>query len=205
MRPSTAVGIIKNAGTEALLVAQPFLAVASTKMRRNPRLTVLAFCVLTMAYQIRKAVLVPRKLRHLPRVNSVDLLWSHLKGDSVDVRSEQLLMGLMKEHGLCLKYMMGRWTLTVGDPLLLQTLLRDPKTFPKEVNASLDPDLILTNAEPNMGNSGYVDWRRQRRVANPVFHRSMPIQVFGNIVTTMFTSIDAEKTADVDFADYMRR
>ena len=56
-----------------------------------------------------------------------------------------------------------------------------------------------------MGNSGYSDWRRQRRVANPVFHRAMPIQVFGNIVATMFSAIDADESPDVDFADYMRR
>ena len=63
----------------------------------------------------------------------------------------------------------------------------------------------MTNPEPNMGNSGYTEWRRQRRVANPVFHRAMPVHVFGNIVSTMFSSIDAENTTDVDFADYMRR
>lgn len=35
--------------------------------------------------------------------------------------------------------MMGRWTVSVGDPILLQTVLKDVETFPKEENVSFDP------------------------------------------------------------------
>ncbi|KAI9484646.1 cytochrome P450 [Zychaea mexicana] len=205
MKPSTAITILKNTSVDFFKFSSPYAILMGHYLERHPRKFVLTVGLLTLAYKISKAVVVPPRLWHLPRVSSIAWFWSIIKGESVDVRSERLLMSLMDEHGLCLKYQMGRWTVTVGDPTLLQEVLKDVRTFPKQVNASLDPDLILTNPEPNMGNSGYIGWRRQRRVANPVFHRAMPVQVFGNIVSTMFAAIDAEKTADIDFADYMRR
>jgi cytochrome P450 len=57
-----------------------------------------------------------------------------------------------------------------------------------------------------MGNASYKDWKRQRTVANPVFHRAMPIEVFGQITLKMFESIETQNPDGViDAADYMRR
>ena len=150
MKTSAAVSLIKNFSIEACFAAQYLLAAAGIKMRQSPRLTILAFSVAILAYKTSKAVLIPRQLSHLPCVNSVDLFWSHVTGESADLRSQRLLLKLMTEHGLCIKYMMGRWTVTVGDPLLLQHLLRDPKTFPKEVNASLDPVIVVCFFKANI-------------------------------------------------------
>ncbi|RCI04939.1 cytochrome P450-dit2 [Rhizopus stolonifer] len=152
-----------------------------------------------------RAFVVPKALRHLPKVNTLSWFWSVIKGESHDVRVKKLMMPHMNEHGLCLKYILGRWTLTVGDPILLQKLLKDIDTYPKE-QISMDPDLILTNQEPNMGNANHKDWRRQRGVANPVFHRAMPLDTFGQIASRMFKSMETQyPDGKVDVADYMRR
>lgn len=57
-----------------------------------------------------------------------------------------------------------------------------------------------------MGNAGYKDWRRQRSVANPVFHRAMPVETFGQIALRMFQSMDKlNPDGKIDAADYTRR
>lgn len=57
-----------------------------------------------------------------------------------------------------------------------------------------------------MGNANYKDWRRQRSVANPVFHRAMPVEIFGQIAARMFDKMDSQHVdGQVDVADYMRR
>ncbi|EPB83718.1 hypothetical protein HMPREF1544_09512 [Mucor circinelloides 1006PhL] len=152
-----------------------------------------------------RMMVVPKHLAHIPKVSSLPWFWSILKGESHDVRMKKLMLPTINEYGLCLKYILGRWTVTVGDPILLQVLLKDVYTFPKE-QVSMDPDLILTNQEPNMGNANGQDWKRQRSVANPVFHRAMPIEVFGQITKRMFESMDKLNNNDiVDMADYMKR
>ncbi|KAL0140400.1 cytochrome P450 [Mucor lusitanicus] len=168
----------------------------------------LLLSLLGTSYMIKsfwRMMVVPKHLAHIPKVSSLPWFWSILKGESHDVRMKKLMLPTINEHGLCLKYILGRWTVTVGDPILLQILLKDVYTFPKE-QVSMDPDLILTNQEPNMGNANGQDWKRQRSVANPVFHRAMPIQVFGQITKRMFESMDKQANNDVvDMADYMRR
>ena len=140
MRPTIAISIFRNASNVNIFQrSQSYMIWVTRMIRRHPKTFTLSCGLLTIIYKISKALLVPYQLWHIPRVNTIDWFWSSMKGESADVRSERLLMPLMNEHGLCTKYMMGRWTVTIGDPILLQQMLKDSKTFPKEVNASLDP------------------------------------------------------------------
>ncbi|RCI03661.1 cytochrome P450-dit2 [Rhizopus stolonifer] len=147
----------------------------------------------------------PRALRHIPKVNTFQWFWSILIGESHDVRVKKLVLPIMNQHGLCLKYIMGHWSLTVADPQYLQVLLKDMETFPK-IQMAMDPDLILTNQAPSMSNSSMHDWRRQRKVANPAFQQPMPIETFGNIVLNIFKTIEQNQPDGViDAVDYMKR
>ncbi|KAI9360185.1 hypothetical protein BD770DRAFT_318904 [Pilaira anomala] len=79
-----------------------------------------------------RVFIVPTQLAHIPKVNTFDWFWSVARGESHDIRMKRLVMPLIEKHGLCLKYVMGKWILTVGDPVLLQTLLKDIEAYPKE-------------------------------------------------------------------------
>ncbi|KAI8969265.1 hypothetical protein BDF20DRAFT_801870, partial [Mycotypha africana] len=50
-----------------------------------------------------KALVVPKHLRHIPKVNSLRWFWSIMIGESHDVRIKKLMLPLIAEHGLCLK------------------------------------------------------------------------------------------------------
>ncbi|KAI8391075.1 uncharacterized protein BYT42DRAFT_181187 [Radiomyces spectabilis] len=161
---------------------------------------------LSVLQRIYSTLRVPKQLRHLPKVSTFGWFLSVFRGDPADIRLTQWVMPTVEQHGICLKYYLGRWTVTVGDPLLLQAMLKNVNAFPKEDKARLDPDLLLTNRESNMGNANYDVWKRQRRVANPAFHRAMPVHVFGEITLRMFQAIDKQHSDGViDAADYMRR
>lgn len=112
--------------------------------KRRQYLILLA-SVLGSSYMLKKlwrALVVPKNLRHIPRVNTLKWFWSVMIGENYDVRVHKLILPLMNEHGLCLKYALGTWQLTVGDPQLLQTLLRDMERFPK-IQVSMDPVSIF--------------------------------------------------------------
>lgn len=103
--------------------------------------------LLGTAYMVKsfwRMMVVPKHLAHIPKVSSLPWFWSILKGESHDVRMKKLMLPIINEHGLCLKYILGRWTVTVGDPILLQILLKDVYTFPKE-QVSMDPVSISTD------------------------------------------------------------
>ncbi|CEI87192.1 hypothetical protein RMCBS344292_01611 [Rhizopus microsporus] len=168
-------------------------------------LTLSAFIGSVLVRKLVQAIIVPKHLRHIPKVNTLQWFWSVVIGESHDVRTRRLMLPLMNKHGLCLKYAMGTWALTVADPVYLQMLLKDIETFPK-LQVTMDPDLILTNEEPNMGNASVAVWKRQRSVANPVFHRAMPIETFAQVVLRMFESIDKhDPNGVIDAVSYMKR
>ncbi|KAI9278007.1 cytochrome P450 [Sporodiniella umbellata] len=174
----------------------------------RPQLYILLVSIWASGYVYRKLApvfFVPRALSHLPKVNTLRWFWSVLIGESHDVRSQKLVMPLMNQHGLCLKYLMGRWSLTVAEPRYLQVLLKDMETFPK-LKIAMDPDLILTNQAASMSNSSYKEWKRQRKVIQPAFQQPMPIDVLGQLAQRMIRSIEEECPDGVmEVTDYAKR
>lgn len=47
-------------------------------------------------------------------------------------------------------------------------------------------------------------WKEQRKVANPAFHRSMPVKLFGKLVQDMFVVMETLENS-VDVSDLMQR
>lgn len=103
--------------------------------------------ILGISYIVKtfwRAFVVPRSLRHIPKVSTIDWFLSVIKGESYDTRIKRLVLPMMNEHGLCLKYIMGRWLVAVGDPVLLQQILKDVETYPKE-QVSMSPVSVIFN------------------------------------------------------------
>ncbi|RUP46398.1 cytochrome P450 [Jimgerdemannia flammicorona] len=47
-------------------------------------------------------------------------------------------------------------------------------------------------------------WKRHRKIANPAFHRSMPVQLFGTLTQALFKKVEADGNR-IDVHDYMQR
>lgn len=68
----------------------------------------------TAVSKISRTFLVPKKLRHLPRVSIVKLLLSYARGEPDDIRAQRLLMPFSeKGHDLVLVWALGRWIVHV--------------------------------------------------------------------------------------------
>lgn len=48
-------------------------------------------------------------------------------------------------------------------------------------------------------------WKSQRKAANPAFHRSVPIKLFGRLTVDMFNAIEKSNSSMVDISDLMSR
>lgn len=61
----------------------------------------------------------------------------------------------------------------------------------------LGPSNILTS-------SGH-DWKKHRKIANPAFHRSMPVELFGRMSHKLFRVMDEMDNTSVDIVDLTER
>lgn len=47
--------------------------------------------------------------------------------------------------------------------------------------------------DDNVGIANGKDWKRQRKIMNPAFHRSMPIKTMASIIPSLFDLIEEEQ------------
>ncbi|KAG0173233.1 cytochrome P450-dit2 [Apophysomyces sp. BC1034] len=57
---------------------------------------------------------------------------------------------------------------------------------------------------PNLVFLNGGDWKKQRKIANPAFHRSMPVHLFGTLTQNLFKTMD-KMDDTVDITDLMER
>jgi hypothetical protein len=104
---------------------------------KHNRRSILGYAVtVALAYYVARTVYnvftPPKKLRHIPRPSSTAWMRSILRGSSPSERARKFIMPLIEEHGVCLRYQMGKWVVVVADIELIKPFLRDIKTFPKK-------------------------------------------------------------------------
>jgi cholesterol 24(S)-hydroxylase len=58
--------------------------------------------------------------------------------------------------------------------------------------------------KPNIVMLSGDHWRDQRKIANPAFHRSMPVHMFGKLTQQLFSEMENMESR-VDFLDLMER
>ncbi|KAG2181485.1 hypothetical protein INT44_008298 [Umbelopsis vinacea] len=175
---------------------------------RDGRKSILGYAATAaLSYYVGRTVynifIPPRKLRHIPRASSSAMILSMMKGSSPSERAREIVMPIIEEHGICLKYQLGKWTVIIADYDELKPFLKNINTFPKKLMVfSTDFDIA---SHPNILGTNNEVWKRQRKAANPAFHRSMPIATFGGVMETMFKTIQTDNIQYPDLASFNRR
>jgi hypothetical protein len=85
-----------------------------------------------VARNVYNVLVPPKRLRHIPRPSQVAWIRSYFEGSSPSDRARQHLIPIIEEHGLCLKYQHGHWTILIADYEKLKPFLKDTNVFPKK-------------------------------------------------------------------------
>ncbi|GAB5591312.1 hypothetical protein Unana1_06212 [Umbelopsis nana] len=178
--------------------------------RRNKVITTSAAVLLVVLYNAyQKLTRPPKQLRHLPTVNSFLTLKALVqKWPMNDVATKITIpVSLSTEHGLYTRLDPNGWTVHVQNPAAAKKLLLKLDVFPKI--KSTDNRLKGTLVNKYFGGPNIVvlngdQWKAHRMVVNPAFHRSMPLELFGELTNALFRVMDT-MDATVDFLELMTR
>ncbi|RUS18930.1 cytochrome P450 [Endogone sp. FLAS-F59071] len=154
-----------------------------------------AAALLATAYFIYDKLTVPKKLRHLPNVPFSKIGAAMIRHDALDVTTQNLYIPKYKEHGLVVLVREGVWCVSLANPDYAKKVLQRLEVFPKKpfLMEERDSRLIVRL----LGASNIVfrngdHWRRHRKIANPVFQRSMPVKLFGTLTQKLFEMFEGE-------------
>lgn len=120
---------------------------------------------------VRRLLRVPPQLRHIPHVGYFSIILSVLKRETLDERTQRLIMPKLSSTGS--KFYLSRfpvsWTVYTIDPVAVKTILMKTEQFPKT------QELLKTLGDNNpfgrlIGQRSLVsvnghEWRNQRKVA----------------------------------------
>ncbi|KAI8381241.1 cytochrome P450 [Radiomyces spectabilis] len=170
-----------------------------SKQTRLITLGCVTACVLLcrVIYNINRP---PPQLRHLPYISYFDLIKSILMGESVfELRQRKVLPIIDKANGLYLQPMRSGWTLFSTNPGANKAILTQPDRIQKKQGLFGSKFSLVGRwlGGNNLATLEGEHWRRHRRVANPAFHRTMPIKLFGQLAEKMFLAIDTAEPIEV--------
>ncbi|KAI8644190.1 cytochrome P450 [Parasitella parasitica] len=125
------------------------------------------------------------------------MLKSFYVKESVASRSKRLVAPLTNAgHGFYVCRIPLTWTIFVTDPLAAKTFLLKTENFPKTntIFGALGDSspVVKFMGKENVAMSNGEQWKRQRKIMNPAFHRSQPVKTFGNVVPDLFVLIDQD-------------
>ncbi|KAF3398595.1 Cytochrome P450 4c21 [Penicillium rolfsii] len=155
--------------------------------------------------KISRAFLVPKQLRHLPRVSILKLLLSYARGEPDDFRAQKLLMPFSEQgHGLVLVWALGRWIVHVLSHDLASDLFTDIDRFPKE----LPPDgLLLWHliGTSNVVTANGKQWKQQSAIIRGGLNAGIPIDTFVALSEKVTAILHRSIKEPVDFSDIAQR
>ncbi|KAI9264403.1 cytochrome P450 [Phascolomyces articulosus] len=150
----------------------------------------------------------PKKLRHIPNVPFLGYLKGFLKGVTINEVATEITLpvALKSEEGLYTRLDQNGWSVHITRPeaakkfLMKTDLFRKHDPYPERHDTlfakfALGPNVLFLNGP---------EWKKQRMIANPAFHRSMPIELFGRLTQRLFKVMDASSNP-IDFHDMMER
>ncbi|KAI8138782.1 cytochrome P450 [Fennellomyces sp. T-0311] len=150
----------------------------------------------------------PRNLRHIPHANAFKTIAAKLADVDATQYKKSIADPLMPnmKKGLYSRFNFIGWLVVINDPAIAKEYLFKSATFEKQPNRKLFAGTILGRfiLGPNILFLSGKHWRDQRKIANPAFHRQMPLALFGRLTEKLFTVIDQTEEA-VDAYDLMER
>ncbi|KAI9307136.1 cytochrome P-450 cyp509A1 [Cunninghamella echinulata] len=182
---------------------------------KTKRITIgTSVALLVLGYGFKRLITPPKKLRHIPyisvftTINNFVIKRLHLKA----LHAAESKALVEKNNGFYLKLERTGWVIHCSSPEAVKQILLKGDTFPKyDFNTSTNEDGSFFQEFVGFDNILLADgseWKKHRKIANPAFHRSLPVKLFGDCTKDLFKLWDmkfANKPFDIDIHNITER
>ncbi|KAK4520166.1 Nitrogen permease regulator 3 [Mucor velutinosus] len=185
---------------------------ANNLSRTQKVISISAALVATLTYVLfKKTTTPPKRLKHIPHVDYVKMMMALLTGKPMmDINKTCIDPVIAKSSiGLYLRPSRKVWNIYVTEPELAKIVYNKNDLFPKLDLTQFSAGTYMGKFSARSNNLFFStgdEWKRQRRIANPAFHRAMPISLFGLYAEKLFACISKSHTTNgsvVDLSGYV--
>jgi cytochrome P450 len=180
---------------QALRYRNVFMDKVFPRLTKQSRATYIAAAIgIFVAAKFYSIFAYPRNLRHIKHAPLLPYLASFIKKDTTIHRAKRFIIpGYKESNGFMVVYDQFGWTINVSNPEAVKTILYKTDIFPKNDNNDMMPaDTLIRKffGTTNLALANGHEWMKRRKIANPVFHRSMPVKTFTHLTEKLIKQID---------------
>ncbi|KAI7893584.1 cytochrome P450 [Mucor mucedo] len=177
--------------------------------KKNKIISISVAVALSLIYLIREKVLKPPKhLRHIPYISYLDSVKAILTRESAWDRSYRVFLPEIdqKNHSIFLEQARLGWIVHVANPKDARRVFLKIDQFPKLQPKIEHKDTVSSKflGGPNILMLNGPEWKKHRMVANPAFHRSLPVKMFGKLTQDMIKVMD-KMEGTINISDLLHR
>ncbi|SAL96577.1 hypothetical protein [Absidia glauca] len=153
----------------------------------------------------------PKHLRHIPHVSFLDFVNHFMirKLPTSDAFKNLNRPHVKSNESMYLRWDRNGWVVHVSNPDSVKQVFMKSDIFPKMDTNHFEgaffnqfvgtSNILLLNGP---------EWKKHRKLANPAFHRSMPVKLFGESARDLFAMLDKDNEGSnftLDFGHLMER
>ncbi|KAJ1918006.1 hypothetical protein H4219_002894 [Mycoemilia scoparia] len=148
----------------------------------------------------------PAELRHIPSVSTLKFMWYFISNKTREELHRDVFEPALKASGVAKVWFLGAWIVMFSEPELVKKVLVDINTFQKynigeRMKGTIDYDFF--------GNSFFFmngqEWRHQRQIVNPAFHRSWDTTKVGIVAKDLIEFLEKSKKEPIEVVTLMHR
>ncbi|CDH56612.1 cytochrome p450 [Lichtheimia corymbifera JMRC:FSU:9682] len=179
--------------------------------RSQSKVTISTAIALVTFYMIYRSTQPPARLRHIPHVSFFTYLGAFVRGKSLNYVAKNIIMpvAMKSENGVYIRFDQNGWSMHITRPEAAKTFLLKTDVFPKAEIGNERGDTLLGKLafRRNILTLNGAGWKAHRKIANPAFHRSMPIELFGTLCQKSLTKMmdELDDDGNIDFYNIAER
>ncbi|CAO3597962.1 unnamed protein product [Absidia cylindrospora] len=177
---------------------------------KGKRITIgVAIALTLLCRSVYRRTTPPKNLRHIPHIGFVEFIkhFMILKTPTHNAFTTLEKPFVGTNDSMYLRWDRNGWVVQVSNPEAVKQIFMKSDIFPKMDVGFLKGTLFnrFVGASNILFTNG-VDWKKHRKLANPAFHRSMPVKLFGESARDLFTKLDNANSGNnftLDFGHLM--
>ncbi|KAI9298315.1 cytochrome P450 [Neoconidiobolus thromboides FSU 785] len=160
-----------------------------------------------IAYKVYELFKVPEDLKHVPQISFFKFILSFIKGEPFDVRHKKLIEPTIGEKEYGIIWQQGAWEIIVSDVTSIKYIFNHTDVFLKKKDKDFTENQLRRKffGISNVVSNDKQEWKRHRRIINPAFKKTWPVELFGECANDLIDVIQKNGTKPIVLNDLFSR